>query len=390
MKVPRLPLPVLPALVASALVACAVDESPRPRSVGDAGVHADWLTDDPALHGFDRAGLAAVREWAFDRSFHTQSVLIVSDGVLIAEWYADGVTPGAWATSWSSAKSIAATLVGTAVATGAIAGLDVTMPTWFPAWTTAGLGDIRLRDVLHMQTGFAWTESPGLEDDLTQMSFSFDQLAYVEGQTLADPPGTTFYYSSGTSMLLSRVLRSATGREAHRYLVDALTGPLRFGPHEWWRDGAGHTLTYCCLNATARDFAKIGQLYLQDGVWDGRRLLPEGWVDQVQADDSVEPSYSLHFWRNRPGGIRDFPGVPYDTYFAQGHDGQHIAIIPSQRLVVTRHALFKRPPGPPEAPEGVFGAGMFLEGFGPTGTRAPGSRWSLGEFLRRILEARRG
>ena len=368
------------------IVGCGKAEMPT--IVPDAGLHPDWISEAPDLHGFDVDALTELRAYAMAPDRHTNSVLIVRHGVLVAEWYTDDRGPNDFVTSWSSAKSIAATLVAIAVAAGAIPSLDEPMTTYIPEWLGSAHESITLRHVLNMASGLAWSEAAGLASDLTLMSFSSDQLEYVLGQTIEAEPGMVWNYSSGSTMLLSRVIESATGMEAEAYMRKKLVEPLQFARYEWWRDGGGHTLTYCCIDATPRDFAKIGQLFLQDGIWGGQQVVPKSWIDAVWRDDSPNPSYALHFWRNRPGGNPDRPTLPRSLVYAQGHDGQHIFMFPEQNLLVVRHARFVRPEGEAVAPDGILNAGMFLEGAGPTGTRGPaGSDWDITTFLELVLAA---
>jgi CubicO group peptidase (beta-lactamase class C family) len=350
-------------------------------------MHPDWVVEPPAWHGFDPVRLAVLRAYAMDPEHHTNSVLIVRNGVLVAEWYADDRGPEDLVTSWSSAKSITATLLAIAVGEGLIPSLDEFASTYVSAWNGDERANISLRDLLHMASGLAWTETAALDADLTQLAYASDQLAYALAQTAAAPPGSLFNYSSGTSMVFSRVLQRATGISPEEYMREKLALPLGFSHWEWWRDGAGNTLTYCCINATPRDFAKIGQLYLQRGVWNGQQLLPVWWVEALWNDEAVNPSYALHFWRNRVGGDPHRPTLPPELLYAQGHDGQYLFLLPEQNLLVVRHARFVRPEGEPVAPDGLFNAGMFLRGLGDTGTRGPLPTWSVTRFLEMVLDA---
>ncbi|MGB1015306.1 MAG: hypothetical protein ACPG4T_14320 [Nannocystaceae bacterium] len=147
------------------------------------------------------------------------------------------------------------------------------------------------------------------------------------------------------------------------------------------------TLTYCCLDATSRDFARLGQLYLQGGVWNGETLLDPSWVDLVAtAHQPDNPSYGLQFWLNQAGGEPDRPTVSRKLVAAQGHDHQFIFIFPETNMVAVRNAYFIRPEGEPVASEGLAQAGMGLEGLAPTGTFAPDPSWDDTTFLE-LIEA---
>lgn len=336
----------------------------------------------------DPAGLEALREYAMAPDMNTQAVVILQDGDVVSEWYAPGRGPDDWATSWSVAKSFAGTMIGIAIHEGVVPSLDEPMTTYIPEWSGTDRSAITLRDVLSMSTGFLWREWDGPVDDVIALGTSGDQLAYSLDQEVGFPPGEVWNYSSGAIMLLSRVLAEATGMDPADYAASRLFDPLGFSRAEWWKDGADNTIMYCCIDATSRDFAKLGQLYLSDGVWDGERLLPEGWVEEATRPHQPDnPSYGLTWWLNGEGGRPDRATLPRSLYWAQGFDGQFIFVFPEQGLVVVRNAWFVRPEGPPVAPDGLTAAGLGLGGILPTGTLTPGERWDPETFLELVMDA---
>ncbi|MEM8606628.1 MAG: serine hydrolase [Myxococcota bacterium] len=344
--------------------------------------------DDARAVQLDPAGLEALREYAMAPDMNTQSVVVMQDGEVVAEWYAPDRGPEDWVTSWSVAKSFAGTMIGIALHEGLLPSLDEPMTTYIPEWLDTESASITLRDVLSMSTGHVWKEWDGPIDDVVALGTRTDQLGYALDQEVGFPPGEVWNYSSGAIMLLSRVLMEATGMDPSEYAQSRLFDPLGFERAEWWEDGGGNTIMYCCIDATSRDFAKLGQLYLQDGVWEGERLLPEDWVSEAtRAQQPDNPSYGLAWWLNGEGGRPDRPTVPRSLYWAQGFDGQFIFVFPEQGLVVVRNALFVRPDGPPIAPVGITAAGLGLGGILPTGTVSPGERWDPVTFLELVMEA---
>ncbi|MEM7138351.1 MAG: serine hydrolase [Myxococcota bacterium] len=342
----------------------------------------------PSAVELDPAGLEAIRRYAMSPDMNTQAVVILKDGEVVAEWYAPDRGPTDWATSWSVAKSFAGTMIGIALHEGLIPSLDEPMTTYIAEWRGTSRNRITLRDVLSMSTGFIWAEWDGPVDDVIALGSSADQLAYALDQEVGSPPGQVWNYSSGTIMLLSRVLAEATGMDPAAYAEAKLFEPLSFERAEWWKDGGGNTLMYCCIDATSRDFAKLGQLYLQGGEWNGERLLPEDWVfEATRPQQPDNTSYGLTWWLNGEGGRPDRPTVPRSVYWAQGFDGQYIFVFPEQGLVVVRNALFVRPEGPAVAPMGITDAGLGLGGITPTGTLTPGADWDPTTFLELIMEA---
>ena len=348
-----------------------------------------WELGDPADYGFDPDALEQVRAWAFGPGMLTQSLLIVRHGALVAEWYEPGASGEDWVTSWSMAKSIAATLIIIAIQDGLIPSLDEPMVSYIPEWAGSEREAVTLRHVLAMSSGFAWGESEDNLADLAAMALSGDQLGYALGQQVELEPGQVWNYSSGNSMLLSRVLAEATGMSVEAYAIQELSEPLGFERFEWWRDGAGNTLTYCCIDMLARDTARLAKLYLQRGVWDGAQLVDPELFDQLLTPGQPQnPSYGLHFWGNREGGAPDWPAIPRSTYYGRGHDKQLLMLLPEQDLAVIRHSRFVRPEGPAEAPNGLLEAGMMLEGLaGDTGTWPPGEDWDDGLLLELTLAA---
>ncbi len=195
---------------------------------------AEWGVADPADHDIDDAGLEEARAYAFAPGRNTQGVVVVHEGEIVAEWYADGAGPDSWAASWSVAKSFTSAAVGIAIDEGHIGGVDEPMATYLPEWAGTDREPITIGDVLHMTSGLEWNEGydgTAEESNIVQMvTGEADQLAYARARPVGVEPGTVWSYSSGDSMLLSGVVQEATGRPPHR-------GPAR--PH---RDGAARVV----------------------------------------------------------------------------------------------------------------------------------------------------
>lgn len=348
------------------------------------GADGDWEFANPEDEGVDPAGLEAARAYAFAPGKDTQGVVVLRHGKLVAEWYADGAGPESWAASWSVGKSVASALIGIAIDDGKIPGVDVKMTTYYPDWADRGLAGVTLRDVLEMSTGLAWEESYSPADLETSNVIDMvvresDQLAYAAGRPAEFEPGTVFEYSSGTSMLLSGVIEQATGMTAGEYAEQELWGPLGVEQVDMWSDAAGHTLTYCCLDTTTRNFARFGQLYLEDGRWGDEQVVPESWVAESVAGSRAAPDdYGYQWWLG--GAV----GVPDDMYSARGHDGQYIYVIPSLDLVAVRNGIYVKDEGPPVAEPTLFEhypSGGLVPGRGTT----PPDSWDDGAFLGPIV-----
>ena len=272
----------------------------------------------------------------------TRAVLAVQGGRLVAEHYGDGVDHATTLPSWSMAKSILHAVVGILVGRGQ---LDPAAPAGFAPWAAPDdpRGAITLDDLLHMRSGLSWVEDyvDGETSTVIEMLFGSgraDVAAYAADRPLAAPVGSTFSYSSGTSNLVSAITARVAGQDPATYetfLHSALFDPLGMTSPIPKFDAAGTWIASSYCFATARDFARFGLLYLRDGVWEGERLLPAGWVDHArtpQADvDDEGWGYGAHWWL--------LPGRDDGLFFASGHQGQYLVVVPALDLVVVRCGL---------------------------------------------------
>jgi CubicO group peptidase (beta-lactamase class C family) len=313
-----------------------------------------WPTDawpeaslDPAVDRTDLDAAVASIFTAVGRGGvpDTRALLVVHRGAIVVERYASGFGPDSRFQSWSMAKSITQALVGILVRQGK---LDVGAAADVPAWRADGdpRRAVTLDQLLHMTSGVA------NEDDLddpadsvvTRMLFgdrSARMAEYAASLPLAHPPGSRWAYSTATSMIVADIVQRAAagGKEAmldfmRRELFDPLG--MRSAVPEF--DAGGTFMGGGFFHASARDYARFGYLYLRDGVWEGRRILPEGWVDYTRA---APPSgnYGAHFWLNLPPAERQYvllPGGPPSAFGATGNEGQMIVVVPTHDLVAVR------------------------------------------------------
>ena len=269
--------------------------------------------------------------------------LVLVDGKVVAEKYAQGFSAETPFLSWSMAKSITATLVGTAIHKGLV-DLNETPPV--PEWRDGDeRNQISWADLLHMQDGLRFEENyadPG-SDVIKMLYRAHDTGGVSANKELAEEPGQHWSYSSGTTNLIARSLRLVL-EEKDTSLFDfannTLLKPLGAGSIVMEPDSSGTIIGSSYIYATARDWAKFGQLYLQDGVWNGQRLLPEGWVEFVSTPSGKSDRfYGAHFWLNqkgRDGRAQFIPGLPEDVYVMAGHEGQYVVIIPDKNMIIVR------------------------------------------------------
>jgi CubicO group peptidase (beta-lactamase class C family) len=287
---------------------------------------------------------AAARAW-FDPSLYTHAVLVMQDGQVVHEAYAAGIDAATPLLGWSMSKSVVHAQVGRLLQLGALR--DVGEDALLPAWDRPGDAryGITVDDLLRMSSGLEWDETYFPPSDVTRMLFlEPDAAAYAASRPLAHDPGTVWLYSSGTSNLLSAIVqRRASAAGIADPARELLFLPLGMHSAVAERDAAGREVGSSYVIASARDWARFGQLYLDDGVYDGLRLLPEGWVDHARRP--TPPSrgrYGAHWWLNGPddGRPRVWPDLPEDTFSAQGHDGQYVMVVPSRRAVLVRLGAF--------------------------------------------------
>jgi len=268
----------------------------------------------------------------------TLAELVVKSGMIEHEIYGDEIHAGTTLISWSMAKSITQALVGIAVLDGL---LDIDQPTGLVEWSHDDRREITLRHLLDMRSGLSWVEDyvDGENSDVIDMLFgkgNEDTAAYAVSQPLIAQPGTSWVYSSGTTNIVSRILGNALGdtngsyQNMLKFMQDRLFDPLEMKAEPKF-DAAGTFIGSSYVYATARDFAKFGELYLRDGIVNGTRILPEGWVDMARSQHSFDADtglgYGSHWWT--------LPGER-NSLVAAGYDGQYIMVIPDRDLVVVR------------------------------------------------------
>ena len=277
----------------------------------------------------------------------TYAVVVVHGGKIVGERYQgqlphfdrppDPVTRETPLLSWSMAKSMLHAVVGLLVGDGLI---DMDAPAKVPEWTDPDdpRRAITLGHMLAMRDGLAFVEDYLDErvSDVIEMLFGAgrdDMAHFAADRPLAAVPGTRFNYSSGTSNIISAMVARLVGHgEPYvRFLRERLFGPLGMHSAQPELDTAGTWVASSYVRATARDFARFGLLYLRDGVWDGVRLLPPGWVDYGRTMQSVDPEdgpYGAHWW-----GVA---GDTLGTFRASGYEGQSITLCPARDLIVVR------------------------------------------------------
>lgn len=310
---------------------------------------------------------------ALDRAFaepaqppyrRTRAVVVMKAGRIIAERYGDGVGPETQLLGFSMTKSVMSALTGILVRQGK---LKLDGPAPIAAWQNPDdphhsiTVDQLLRHTAGIALGSSLQASLGSAlEPVNAMKFAEDDMAkYAESVPLATAPGTVWNYHDGNSIILAHLIRNAAGGKPADALAFArreLFAPLGMRHVTLQLDGAGTIEGSSNMLASARDWARFGQLYLDDGVAGGKRILPEGWVNySATATPNAWVGIGAGFWTNQGDSFgakfRIKHGWPRDAFFAKGTIGQYTIIIPSERLVIVR--LGRSPNAPPQA-DGVF------------------------------------
>jgi CubicO group peptidase (beta-lactamase class C family) len=279
----------------------------------------------------------------------TRAVVIVHRDQVVAEQYAPGFGPETPLAGWSLAKSALNALIGVLVREGRLSFNErAPVPEW--QGRDDDRGRITIEQLLRMSTGLRFSETySGFLEDVMQMLFvEPDGAAFAASRPLDALPGTRWRYSSGTSNILARIIRvRVPSTDYAGFPRRALFEPLGMRGATLEADAAGNFLASSFMYARARDWARLGMLFLHDGVWRGRRLLPEGWVSfsRSATPGSPDGEFGAHLWLRVPVYYQA-PGLPVvlppDAFHAIGHEGQFISVIPSRDLVVVRLGLTRR------------------------------------------------
>lgn len=271
-----------------------------------------------------------------------RAVVVVHDGRIVGERYADGFSAETPLLGWSMTKTVTAAIIGTLVRDERMA-LD--QDELFEEWTIDERASITLADLMAMSSGLEFNEDYGDVTDVTRMLYlQPDMAGFASEKPLAGPVGETFNYSSGTTLMLSRLWQESfdDATAALAWPREALFDPLGMSSAVLELDARGTYAGSSYLYATARDWARFGEFLRLDGVWQGEQILPEGYVgwmrEQAPASDGVYGKGQV--WLTGPGdGDNASHGVADDAYWLRGHDGQTVAVVPSQGLVVVRLGL---------------------------------------------------
>ena len=293
---------------------------------------------DTAFAAVDYSKLKKAVENAFDKTGgktkRTRAVVVLYKDKLIAEKYDKGFNKNSKILGWSMTKSITSSAFGVLAKQGKI---DIYKPAPIAEWQKDDRKIITINDLLHMNSGLEWEENYSTICDATKMLFQAEDMGKVQMDKPAQfKPNTHWSYSSGTTNLLSRILKNQfkTQQEYLDFWYSAVIDKIGMNSMIVEQDMSGTFVGSSYAWATPRDWSKFGLLYLRKGNWNGEQILDESWVKYTSTPTNTsEGRYGAQFWLNAGG---KFPDVPRDMFYCSGYQGQMVAIIPSMDMVIVR------------------------------------------------------
>ncbi|MDB4135817.1 beta-lactamase family protein [Gammaproteobacteria bacterium] len=291
---------------------------------------ADWEKSSPESQGIELKKIKKIMDLSFSDS-STQGVVVIKNGIIIGEKYAEGYTLNSHGTSWSMAKSYYAALVGISIQRGEIGSLDDPASKYLEYYKDER-SKITIRDLLNMSSGL---DFPSHEHE--KMFFQKSHLDYAKNVGVEKEAGLKFEYNNVNSMIIGDILYVVTGIKADKLLVERILDPIGASNYKLWKDEMGAVLTYCCVDMTPRDYSKIGLLFARNGNWEGSQIIPKGFINETFQTVWETPSrfsdykryYSLHWWVSK----YDDESKIFNT---SGKFGQYTFVDRDNDVVVTR------------------------------------------------------
>ena len=273
----------------------------------------------------------------FQKKNLTRAVLVVYKDQIIAEKYNRGFTKDSRILGWSMTKSILSTVFGILQHQNKI---DVQEKAPIDSWQNDDRKNITIHNLLQMNSGLEWDENYDEISDATKMLFlDRDMTKMQEEKPLVGKPNETWNYSSGTTNLLSGILRKQfkTHQEYLDFWYTDFIDKIGMNSMVLEADLSGNYVSSSYSWATTRDWAKFGLLYLKNGKWNGEQLFTEDWVNYATTPTPTSnKTYGAQFWLNADGGFKD---VPKNMYYADGYQGQRVYVLPDQEMVIVRFGL---------------------------------------------------
>ena len=290
----------------------------------------NWEQSLPESQGIEAKKIKKIMDLSFSDP-STQGVVVIKNGVIIGEKYAEGYTQNSQGTSWSMAKSYYAALVGISIERGEIGSLDDPASKYLDYYKDER-SKITIRDLLNMSSGL---DFPTHEHE--KMFFQRSHLDYAKNVGVEKEAGLKFEYNNVNSMIIGDILYVATGIKADKLLVERILDPIGASNYKLWKDEKGAVLTYCCVDMTPRDYSKIGLLFARNGNWEGNQIIPKSFINETfqtvwetsSSSSDYKRYYSLHWWVSK----YDDESKIFNT---SGKFGQFTFLDRDNDVVVTR------------------------------------------------------
>lgn len=287
-------------------------------------------------------------------ALHTAAFVVVKDDSLLFERYYEGWAEDSTMNSFSMAKSYVSALTGIAMGEGRIQSVFQPVGDFLPEFKEGCHADINLWHLLTMSTGLAWDEKPNPFGENAKGYYGDNVRELSLSLACKKKPGQRLEYISGSTQIMGEVLEAIYGRDLDQLVREKLWTPLQAEHGAYWGKDRedGDLKHFCCLYATARDFARLGQLYLDSGRWNGRQIVPlEYWQASItpaaiQDKDGPNQRYGYYWW------LAELDGKPIQ--YARGFHGQYVVIIPHERLVLVRMGMKREEVTPSGHPRDVF------------------------------------
>lgn len=267
----------------------------------------------------------------------TKSFLVIKNDSILFEKYYDGYDQNSLSNSFSVAKSIVTSMMGKAIMEGKIKGLDQPVSDYFQEYNEGLASELTVGDLARMSSGMKWSEKYYSVINITSESyFTKDLRSVILRQKIIDKPGQGFRYSSGDTQLLGMVIEKATGVSLSEYLSEKFWKPMGAENNALWQidsENYGMEKAYCCIAATARDFARFGKLYINKGKWNDEVILDSSFVElSIQPSFKDSPYYGYGWW------LYDYEGKKVFTM--NGHRGQFVISFPEENIIIVRQGDF--------------------------------------------------
>ena len=270
---------------------------------------------------------------AINKDRETKAFLVIKNDSIVFEKYFDGYSESSKSNSFSMAKSITVTLLGKAIMDGKIKSLDQPVGDFFDEYKTGFGAELTVGNLASMSSGMKWNEKYYSVINITSESyFSNDLRSVILNQKIIEKPGQKFRYSSGDTQLLGMIIEKATNTNLSDYLRNNFTNPMGFENEALWQldsEESGMEKAYCCFASNAKDFARFGKLYKNNGKWNNEILLDSTFINKATSPVfNSSPYYGYGWWLYNYNDKK--------VYTMNGHRGQFVIVFPEEDIIIVR------------------------------------------------------